>query len=127
MKQFFTLFIFLAGTIIAHAQVLSNYYYNKDIQNAPQEQSWPCGDRQFTAASDVMIYVPPDAWILELHGTEEATTLELARTRLQTRISAFQKKLNAMGIANTDITITTFRRRKIPDGNLHRSRAVCTE
>lgn len=112
MKKLFTLFIFLAGTVTGNAQVLSNYYYNKDIQNAPQDASWPCGDRQFTAKSDVLIYVPPDAWILELHGTEEATTLETARARLQTRIAAFQKKLNAMGIANEDITITTFSQEK---------------
>jgi uncharacterized protein YggE len=59
-----------------------------------------------------MIYVQPDAWILELHGTEEATSLETARTRLQTRITAFQKKLNAMGISNENITITTFSQEK---------------
>lgn len=114
MKKLFTFFIVLAGVVTGHAQVLSNYYYNKDIQNTQQEQqqNWPCGDRQFTAKSDVMIYVPPDAWILELHGTEEATTLETARARLQTRITAFQKKLNAMGIANENITITTFSQEK---------------
>lgn len=113
MKKLFTLFVFLAGVVIGHAQSQSNYYYNRDILNPPQQDnSWPCGDRQFTSVSDVMIYVPPDAWILELHGTEEASTLELARTRLQTRITAFQKKLTAMGIPAEDVTITTFSQEK---------------
>lgn len=106
------------------AQVHSNYYYNRDILNPPQDNSWPCGDRQFTSASDVMIYVPPDAWILELHGTEEASTLETARARLQTRISTLQRKLNEMGIPAEDITITTYSQEKnsgwksTPQGNV---------
>lgn len=113
MKKIFTLLILLATSATVFSQSQSNYYYNRDIQNPQQpDQSWPNGDRQFTAASDVMIYVPPDAWILELHGTEEATTLETARVRLQTRINALQKKLNAMGIPNEDITITTFSQEK---------------
>lgn len=111
-NKLFTLFVFLAGIVIVGAQSQSNYYYNRDIQNQQPDQSWPCGDRQFTAASDVMIYVPPDAWILELHGTEDAGTLESARLKLQTRLNAFQKKLNTMGIPNTDITITTVSQEK---------------
>ena len=111
MKKIFTLLILLTATACGYSQSQANYYYNRDIQNQP-DASWPCGDRQFTASSDVMIYVPPDAWILELQGTEDATTLETARTRLQTRINAFQKKLNAMGIPNEDITITTVSQEK---------------
>lgn len=112
MKKIFTLLIVLGAIGSAIAQSQSNYYYNRVIQNQKPDPSWPCGDRQFTAASDVMIYVPPDAWILELRGTEEATTLETARTRLQTRINAFQNKLIAMGIPNEDITITTVSQEK---------------
>ncbi len=112
MRKLSTLFVFLAGLVIGHAQTQSNYYYNRDILNPPADQAWPSGQKQFTSVSDVMIYVPPDAWILELHGTEEAGSLETARTRLQTRITAFQKKLNAMGIPNEDITITTFSQEK---------------
>lgn len=112
MPKLFTLFVFLAGMVIASAQSLSNYQYNRDFQNQKPEQNWPNGERQFTSGSDVMIYVPPDAWILELHGTEEASTLETARIRLQTRITALQKKLIAMGIPNEDITITTFSQEK---------------
>jgi uncharacterized protein YggE len=111
MKKIFTLLILL-GTITMFSQTQSNYYYNRDILHPPQDNSWPCGDRQFTAASDVMIYVPPDAWILELHGTEEASTLELARTRLQTRITALQNKLSTMGIPKEDVTVTTFSQEK---------------
>lgn len=113
MKRISTLLLIIAGTIIANGQSQSNYYYNRDVLNPETDNSWPCGDKQFTASSDVMIYVPPDAWILELHGTEEASTLESARSRLQTRINAFQKKLIALGVANEDITITTVSQEKI--------------
>lgn len=114
MKKIFTLLILIAGAVAASGQDKSNYYYNRDILNPqPPDASWPCGDRQFSASSDVMIYVPPDAWILELHGTEEASTLETARTKLQNRITAFQKKLNTMGIPTTDITVTTYSQEKI--------------
>lgn len=113
MKKIFTLLIIAGGIVIANAQSQSNYYYNRDILNPQQDNTWPCGDRQFTASSDVMIYVPPDAWILELHGTEEAPTLESARTKLQARINAFQKKLNTMGIPTEDITVTTYSQEKI--------------
>ncbi len=113
MKKCFTLLMIVAGIIVANGQSQSNYYYNKDILNPPADNLWPCGDRQFTSSSDVMIYVPPDAWILELHGTEESSTLESARNKLQLRINAFQKKLNAMGIPNNDITITTVSQEKI--------------
>ncbi|HTF05611.1 MAG TPA: SIMPL domain-containing protein [Bacteroidia bacterium] len=113
MKKLLTLLLIVAGTIVANGQSQSNYYYNKDIQNQPVDSDWPCGDRGFTASSDVMIYVPPDAWILELHGMEEAPTLESARSKLQVRINAFQKKLNTLGIPNTDITITTVSQEKV--------------
>ncbi len=111
-KKIFTLLILFAASATGFSQSQSNYYYNRDIQNQQPDQSWPCGDRQFTASSDVMIYVPPDAWILELHGTEDAGTLESARLKLQTRLNAFQKKLNTMGIPNEDITITTVSQEK---------------
>jgi uncharacterized protein YggE len=112
MKKIFTLLILLAS-LIANGQTLSNYYYNREIQQPQDDASWPCGDREFYATSDIMIYVPPDAWILELWGTEEQSTLELARTKLQTRITALQKKLNTLGIPNEDITITTVSQEKV--------------
>jgi len=113
MKKLFTLLLFVAGTVIANGQSQSNYYYNRDILNPQTDNSWPCGDKQFNASSDVMIYVPPDAWILELYGTEEAPSLETARMKLQNRINAFQKKLIAMGIAPEDITVTTISQEKL--------------
>lgn len=114
MKKIFTLLILAATVMIAGAQTQSNYYYNRDILNPPEDDaSWPCGDREFYASSDVMIYVPPDAWILELWGTEDASTLEAARAKLQARITAFQKKLNAMGIPTEDVTVTTVSQEKI--------------
>lgn len=113
MKQCVTFLGIIVGTVIANGQSQSNYYYNKDILNPPTQEAWPCGDRQFTASSDVMIYVPPDAWILELQGTEESSTLESARSKLQIRINAFQKKLISLGVANADITITTISQEKI--------------
>ena len=112
-KLLLTILVVCVAHVVVNGQSQSNYYYNRDIQNKSADNSWPCGDRQFTAASDVMIYVPPDAWILELHGTEEATTLEAARSKLQTRLNVFQKALNAMGIPNEDITITTYSQEKI--------------
>jgi|GEM_PF-1593993 len=114
MKTVFTVFLIIAGTIIAEAQSQSNYYYNRDVLNPPVDNtSWPCGDRSFTAASDILLYVPPDAWILELQGTEEASTLNTARNNLQVRINAFQKKLSALGIPRNDITVTTVSQEKI--------------
>jgi uncharacterized protein YggE len=111
-EKLLTLIVFCAVHFGLSGQSQSNYYYNRDIQNPPASETWPGEGKQFTSVSDVMIYVPPDAWILELHGTEDATTLETARARLQTRITAFQKKLNAMGIPNEDITITTYSQEK---------------
>lgn len=108
IKKLLPILLLCVVHVAASGQTQSNYYYNRDILNPPVDNTWPSGERQFTSVSDVMIYVPADAWILELHGTEEAGTLETARLRLQTRITAFQKKLNAMGIPNEDITITTY-------------------
>lgn len=114
MHKTFTLLILVASCSLLNSQSQSNYYYNRDIQNPkPQDQSWPCGDRQFSAYSDVMIYVPPDAWILELWGTEEQSTLELCQSKLQARITGFQKKLNVMGIQTKDITVTTVSQEKL--------------
>lgn len=113
MQKIFTLLIGIAINCVVFGQTQSNYYYNRDILNPQQDNTWPCGNKVFSASSDVMIYVPPDAWILELWGTEEQTTLELARTKLQTRITAFQKKLSLLGIATNDVTITTVSQEKI--------------
>jgi uncharacterized protein YggE len=114
MQKLATTLICICYVVIMNAQVQGNFNYNKTVQQqSVNADNWPCGDRQFTAASDVMIYVPPDAWILELYGTEEQPTLESAQAKLQVRITAFQKKLNAMGIANEDITVTTVSQEKI--------------
>lgn len=114
MRKTFTLLISIFLVSATIAQVQGNYNYNKTIQNQNlNNESWPCGDQQFTSTSDVMIYVPPDAWILELYGTEEQPTLESAQSKLQVRINAFQKKLNAMGIVSEDITVTTVSQEKI--------------
>jgi uncharacterized protein YggE len=114
MKKAITILLIIIGAISLGAQSQSNYYYNRDVLNPPVDNTgWPCGERSFTATSDILIYVPPDAWILELHGTEEATTLTTARNNLQNRINAFQKKLGTMGIAPDAITVTTVSQEKI--------------
>lgn len=99
----FLLFLF-SGSFLS-AQSYANYPYAKDQPGV--KDVWPGGTKSFTVSSDVILYVPPDGWVLELLGTEEAPTLELARTKIQQHIDALTKKLNAMGIAASDITVTT--------------------
>ena len=86
------------------AQSYGNAQYAKDQPAAIP--GWISGSKTFTVSSSVILYVMPDGWILELRGTVEEPGLEIAKTKIQKKADAFTKKLNAMGIASTEITIT---------------------
>jgi uncharacterized protein YggE len=110
MKRFgFMLCILVCA--VANGQSYANYQYSQDRK--PDNSPWPNGTKSFTSTADIIIYVPPDGWIIELQGNEEAPTLEQARLKIQTRIDAFTKKLNANGISSADITVTSVSQERI--------------
>lgn len=86
------------------AQSYGHAQYAKDKPTAAQD--WTTGNKTFSVSSDVILYVMPDGWVLELKGTEEGTTLESARSKIQRKADNVVLKLNAMGILSTAITIT---------------------
>jgi uncharacterized protein YggE len=79
----------------------------------PAYSDWMCGERSFSVTADICINVPPDGWIIELQGSEEQTTLALASTKIQARIDALTKKLNAKGIPSTDIVVSTVSQERV--------------
>jgi uncharacterized protein YggE len=112
MRLYLTLF-FLLFRVALDGQSLANY----PAMHAPQtpKEKWIDGKKAFTVNADVILYVSPDAWVLEIYGTEEAPTIEQARAKMQVRTDAFSRKLQATGIPASDITITTVGQGRISD------------
>lgn len=101
------IFILLLAVISAglSGQSCPDYPYIKDKPAVISD--WTTGTRSFTVSADVILYVMPDGWVLELKNTEEQPTLEQARSKMQKHVDAFTRKLNALGIASTEITVTS--------------------
>jgi uncharacterized protein YggE len=122
------LFLFLGLSVFVPAQSEGNYnipgsYGNCGIPDPPKTRcqpipGWDCGSRAFTVKSDVVLYVQPDGWVLEIEGTEEAPSLATTRTKIQLRIDAFTKKLNGMGITSENITVTTISQERVQGWSL---------
>lgn len=101
----YILFLLLAFTAARlPGQSYGNAQYAKDKPVAAQD--WVSGNKTFSVSSDVILYVMPDGWVLELKGTEEAASLDLARAKIQKHVDSFMKKLIALGIAADEITVT---------------------
>jgi len=109
--RFILLLAFLFPGILSLAQNYGNRGYALD--QLKQIPGWDCGPRTFSVNADVMLCVAPDGWVIELQGTEEASTLSESRNKMQVRTDVLTKKLNALGIPSTDITVTTVSQERV--------------
>lgn len=75
----------------------------------------PGWTKTYAVAADVILYVMPDAWVIELQGTDEAPTQDGARNKMQFHADAFVRSLKELGVKEEDITVSTVSQERITD------------
>ncbi len=87
-----------------------NILYQPPTENAA---GWVNGQKSMVSKAQVLIYVQPTAWFIELNAWEEALTTEACRQKLQVRIDGLLRKLQAQNIPSSDVLISTIGQERI--------------